>query len=183
MKQSYRLLRYDWPLHFALLVTDWLPDNVPFIRFRGWLSRRFLGSCAAGFEIGRQVSFYNPEKIHIGKNVYIAQGCRIIADDPIYIEDEVMLGPYCVITSANHTRKMGSFRQGEPRPAPVRIGRGSWLAAHVTVTAGTLIGEGVLVAAGAVTVGEIPGNVMVGGIPARVIKEYVDESTPLTNTR
>ena len=174
MNKLYRLIRYDLPVHFLLLFTNWLPDNVPFLIFRGAIVSKFLGSCGRNLQLGRDVSFYNPSKIHIGEDVYIGHGSRFIADELIELQDQVLLGPYCIVASSNHTRLGNSYRFGIPKQSPITIGKGSWLAAHVTVTAGSRIGPGTLVAAGAVTRGELPPNTVVGGIPASVIKVLTD---------
>lgn len=76
------ILRYDWPLHFILFFTNWLPDNVIFLRLRGFLSRPFFGSCG--------------HSLNIGRDVYIDYGCVFMAIDKISVGDEVMLSPYCV---------------------------------------------------------------------------------------
>lgn len=52
---------------------------------------------------------------------------------------------------------------------PIKIGRGSWLAAHAVVRAGVTIGSGVLVAGNAAVTKDVPDNVMVGGVSAKVI--------------
>jgi hypothetical protein len=59
-------------LHFVLLVTNWLPDNVVFLRFRGFLAGFFLNGSCKNLRLGRNVTFYNPSKIFISDNVYIA---------------------------------------------------------------------------------------------------------------
>lgn len=51
------------------------------------------------------------------------------------------------------------------------VGKGVWIGAGVIVLGGAVIGAGSVVAAGAVVIGTIPENVMVGGVPARVIKD------------
>lgn len=170
MKNLHRLLRYDFPLHFFLLLTNWLPDNVLFLRLRGALVRPFLGKCGINLRLGRNVTFYNPSSITLGKDVYIAQGTWFMAGERITVGDEVLVGPYCVIVSANHTRKGRSYRYGATQLAPISISNGCWLAAHVTVTAGTTIGEGCLIAANSVIRGTIPGDVVAAGVPAKVIK-------------
>ena len=58
-----------------LLFTNWLPDNVIFINLRGRLARPFFKKCGKNLGIGRNVCFYNPSKMEIGTNVYIAYGC------------------------------------------------------------------------------------------------------------
>jgi len=161
-------------MHLALFLTNWLPDNVIFLKFRGSLARLFLGSCGHYLKLARNITLYNPARIHFGNNIYIAYGCWLSAGEDIVVDDEVIFGPYCVVASENHSRLNGSFRFGEMKRAPIRIKRGSWLSAHVTLTAGSVIGEGSLIAAGAVVTKEIPANVLAGGVPARVLKEIGD---------
>ncbi|PKO09639.1 MAG: acyltransferase [Chloroflexi bacterium HGW-Chloroflexi-2] len=179
MKKIFRLLRYDWPLHFVLLFTNWLPDNVVFLRLRGWLASHFLGACGKDLRIGRNVTFYNPSRVYFGKNIYIAYGCWFNADSEIKLENEVQVGPYCVIVSSDHRISGYSFRYSEPSRLPIHIGVGSWLGSHVVVTAGTIIGSGSAIAASAVVVDDVPEKVLAGGIPAKVIKKLdnLDETT------
>lgn len=175
MKKLYRLLRYDWPVHFMLRLTNVLPDNVVFFRLRGALVRPFLGACGANLRLGRNITLYNPANIHLGNNIYIAYGGWFMAGEVITVGDEVLFGPYCVVVSSNHTRVNRSFRYGPPKLEPITIGKGSWIGAGVTLTAGTVIGQGSVVAAGAVVCREIPSDVLAGGVPACVIKTIQDE--------
>ncbi len=171
MNKLYRLFRYDWPLHFTLLLTNWLPDNVPCLWLRGFLAHFFIGSCGENLRLGRNISFYNPSKIHLGNRIYIAFGCWFMAGEDITIEDEVIFGPYGVIASSNHQFSNNSFRYGSAQQLPINIGKGSWVGAHVTVTAGANIGSGCLVAAGAVlTNRRYADHQMIAGVPAREIK-------------
>jgi maltose O-acetyltransferase len=174
MKGLKRLVRYDWPLHFVLLLTNWLPDNVIFLRLRGWLARPFLGRCGYNLRLGRNVTFYNPSAISLGRDVYVAQGTWFMAGETITVADEVLFGPYCVIVSSNHSRVNGSFRFGPAQREPISIGRGCWFGAHVTVAAGSTVGDGVLVAANSVVTGEIPADHLAAGLPARVIRPLDD---------
>jgi maltose O-acetyltransferase len=171
-----RLLRHDWPLHFTLLFTNWLPDNVLVLRLRGILVAPFLGSCGSDLRIGRNVSFYNPALMHIGSHVYIAYGCVFLANSRITLEDEVVLGPYIVFAAGNHTRKARSFRYGPRELAPIIVGAGTWIGAHTTVLGGATIGRGCLVASNsAVTRGIIPNDVVVAGAPKQIKKHLHDD--------
>lgn len=179
MKRLVIYLRYDWPLHFVLLLTDWLPDNVIFLRLRGWLAHFFFGACGRNLRLGRRLTFLNPKQIILGDDIFISLGSWIAAGDRIKIENEVMIGPYCVLNSDNHRRTEGSFRYADQEYLPIRIGRGSWIAAHCVITAGSNIGKGCLVAANAVVPkGEVPDNAVVGGTPARFIKWVEDDARP-----
>jgi len=172
MKKLLRLLRYDWPLHFVLLFTNWLPDNVIFLRLRGWFASPFFGSCGKNLRLGRNITFYNPSKMSFGNDIYIAYGCWLNAGDTITIKDEVLLGPYCVIVSSDHTLSDNSFRHSKPKHAPIEIKKGAWLGAKVVITAGSIIGEGSAIAAGAVVTENVIDRCLVGGVPAKTIKYY-----------
>jgi len=156
-------IRYQWPLHFILLVTNWLPDNVIFIRMRGFLARPFFKSCGKRLGIGRNVVFYNPSKISIGDDVYIAFGSWFSAADEIVIGDEVLFGPYNVVVSGNHTRLNGSFRFGQPSLGTICIEKGVWLGAHCTITASSKIMAGSLVASNTVVKGLLDSDSLYAG--------------------
>ncbi|MDE2127178.1 MAG: acyltransferase [Armatimonadetes bacterium] len=175
MRRLLNALWREWPLHFVMLAVNWLPDSRPCLQLRGALMRPFLRSAGRNLQIGRNVTVLNAGQLSVGNDVYIAQGTWIAAEEPISLGDEVLIGPYCVLVSAEHTRSDGSYRFGKHRPGPLEIGRGVWLAAHVVVTAGRTIGPGTLVAGGAVVTGDLPANAIAGGIPARVLKEVADE--------
>ncbi len=170
MRKIKRLLRYDWPLHFVLLFTNWLPDNIPFLRLRGFLANTFFKKCGKNLRLGRNLVFYNPSEISIGSDVYIGYGSWFSAGDTITIEDQVTLGPYCVIASSNHQRMGKTYFASGSINLPVCIRNGCWFGSHCVVTAGCEIGSGSLIAAGAVVTDSFPQNVMLGGVPAKVIK-------------
>ena len=130
----------------------------------------FLGSCGKDFRVGRDVTFYNARNIHIGENVYLAKGGWLNGSATISIEDEVIFGPYCVVAASSHTMLNESFRYGAPERKEIRIGRGSWIAGHCSITAGVNIGKGVLIAASSAVTKNIPDFSLAGGVPAKVIK-------------
>ena len=162
----FRWLRYDWPLYFVLLLSNWLPDNIVFLRLRGWLAHFFLGSCGENFRLGRNVSIYNPSKVYLGSDVYFAYGSWIAAGEKILIDDQVMLGPYSVIVSDNHTKENQSYRFSPSKKLPIHVGSGSWMAAHSVLTAGVDLGKGCLIAANSVVLkGKYCDESVIGGVP------------------
>lgn len=127
MNKVYRILRYDWPLHFVLLFTNFLPDNVLFMRFRGFLLSLFFKKCGRNLRVASRNVFYNSFNIEIGNDVYIAYGNWFNGSTLIQIGDEVMFGPKSIIVSGNHTKKNHSFRYGENTVKPISISKGTWI--------------------------------------------------------
>jgi maltose O-acetyltransferase len=172
-------LRYDYPLHFIMMLTSWFPSSVTFYRIRGFLARPFFGSCGENFRINRNVTFYNASSIRIGKNVYVAMGCVFLAMGDIEIGDEVMFGPYVVVTAGKHTKADASYRFAPEERAPIKIGSGTWVGAHTTIAGGALIGSGCVIGCNAaVTRGIIPDNALAVGVPAvvkRIEKDFLSE--------
>ena len=76
-------------------------------------------------------------------------------------------------TTPTRTRSCPIGRQW-PTEAPVRIGSGSWLGANAVILPGAQIGEHVVVAAGAVVRGGVPDRCVVAGVPARIVKRWVE---------
>ncbi|MBL7764905.1 MAG: acyltransferase [Chitinophagaceae bacterium] len=175
MANLRKLIRYDLPLHIVLRLTNWLPDNVSVIRLRGRLAAPFFKSCGKRLGLGRNITFYNPSGLDIGDDVYIAYGCWFNATGGIQIADEVLFGPYGVVVTSNHTKTAHSYRFGPSRIEPITIGKGSWIAAHVTILAGVNIGEGVLVAANSVVNKSVVNHQIVGGVPAKVLRDENNE--------
>jgi len=165
------LLRYNLPLHFVLFFTNWLPDNVIFLRLRGWLASFFFKQCGPNLRLGRNLSFYNPSNIKIGRDVYIAYGCWFLGADEIVIDNEVMFGPYCVIADANHTMLGESYRFGPPKIGKIKFESGCWIGAHSIILMNVIIGKAALVAANSLVNTDVGCFQIVGGVPAREIKK------------
>ena len=175
MKQLYYQLRFALPLWLAQLLTNWLPENKITIRIRGALARPFLGKCGKNLHLARDVTFLNPAGIKLGDDIYVATGCWVDGLGGLVIEDEVKISPYVVITTTSHCFKNNSVRFGGSCRRPVKIGKGTWLAAHVVIT-GAKIGSGAIVGANSVVTRDLPDNVFAAGTPAKVISPRKDAS-------
>jgi acetyltransferase-like isoleucine patch superfamily enzyme len=174
MIKAYRLFRYDWPLHFILVLSNWWPDNVALMRLRGYLISPFFHKCGKDLRVGRNNVFVDSYLIEIGDNVYIAYGNWFNGSGGLYIGDEILFGPKSVIVTSNHTRKSGSFRYGATQVKPIHIKSGSWIGGNCAVLAGSVIGEGSLIAANTVVNGAVPDNVMFAGNPGKVKKDICE---------
>ncbi len=108
------------------------------------------------------------KNINIGKNVFINFDCTFLALGGITIEDDVLIGPKVSLITENHPLEP-QHRKGLTGQ-PVHIKRNAWIGANATILPGVTIGENAVVAAGAVVSKDVPDHVVVGGIPAKIIK-------------
>lgn len=78
-----------------------------------------------------------------------------------------------VLATLNHA--MDPADRATMIPAPIHIGKRMWIGANATVLPGVTIGDGAVVAAGAVVTKDVPENTVVGGVPARVMRKIGKE--------
>jgi len=174
VRELWYQLRWALPLWVIGLLTNWLPENRITLRFRGSLTRPFLSRCGRNFQLGAYVTLRETHRMEVGNDVYIARGGWMDATGGLTLEDEVVLGPYVVISTSQHVFRDGSVRFGGNIARPVVVGRGTWIGAHASVKCGTGIGKGTLVGANAFVARDLPDQVIVGGVPARIIKPNED---------
>jgi acetyltransferase-like isoleucine patch superfamily enzyme len=141
-------------------------------RSGNWLRRLLYGyRSAASARVLDNVCIYYPERLDLGERSAISAGSQLNAGGGIQIDDDVLIGPGCVIWSQNHlfrdpTRIISE--QGYERKA-VRIESDVWLAARVIVLPGVHVRRGTVAAAGAVITKSTEPFSIVAGVPAKTI--------------
>ena len=144
--------------------------NIGQRKFRAFCGRLMLDKCGKkvniekGAVIGAHVELGDNSGIGINSN--IGSYCVIGKD--------VMMGPECIIYTANHKfddldKPMRS--QGFQEVKPVRIGDDVWIGGRVTILPGVQIGNHSIIGAGAVVTKDVPEWAIVAGNPA-VVKKY-----------
>ncbi|MDE6534972.1 MAG: sugar O-acetyltransferase [Muribaculaceae bacterium] len=130
-----------------------------------------LTGCKVDETLGLFPPFYTDcgKNIRFGKRVFVNSGCKFQDQGGIIVGDDVLIGHNCVIATLNHV--MDPDRRADMIPAPVRIGNKVWVGANVTILQGVTIGDGAIIAAGAVVNKDVPPRTIVGGVPARVLKQ------------
>lgn len=106
--------------------------------------------------------------ISIGKNVFINFDCTFLALGGITIEDDVLIGPKVSLITENHP--LNTRERKGLIGKPIHIKKNAWIGANAVILPGVTIGENAVVAAGAVVSKDVPDNTIVGGIPAKFIK-------------
>jgi acetyltransferase-like isoleucine patch superfamily enzyme len=128
-----------------------------------------------GSEIDESVNIFTPLYINygkhtkIGKNVFINFDCTFLDLGGITIEDGVLIAPKVSLLSEGHP--IDPDNRHALVPKAIHIKKNAWIGAGVTVLQGVTIGENSVVAAGSVVSKDVPDNVIVGGTPAKIIKE------------
>lgn len=108
------------------------------------------------------------KNIKVGKNVFINSGCRFQDQGGISIGDGTLIGHNVVLATLNHG--IAPDERHDLFPAPIHIGRNVWIGANATVLPGVTIGDNSVIAAAAVVTKNVPANVVVAGVPAKVIR-------------
>ncbi|MBP3198600.1 MAG: sugar O-acetyltransferase [Eubacterium sp.] len=138
--------------------------------------KAMLGSVGEKVWIAKTFNCDNGQKIHIGNNFTGNHNLTILDIREVYIGDNVMIGPHTLITTVGHSLSPMSRRKHMAFAKPVHIGNDVWIGGNVTILPGVTIGNNVVVAAGAVVTEDIPDNCLVGGVPARKIKDIEDDT-------
>lgn len=109
------------------------------------------------------------KNINVGKNVFINSGCRFQDQGGITIGDGALIGHNTVLATLNHD--IDPKKRSTMHPAPITIGKDVWIGANATIVPGVDIGDGAIIAAGAVVTQNVPPHVIAGGVPAKVLKK------------
>jgi acetyltransferase-like isoleucine patch superfamily enzyme len=110
--------------------------------------------------------------IIIGDRVFIGNNCLFNLIEGLLIGDDTMIAANCKFIDHDHgTKKDKLLRLQEATKASINIGSDVWIGANVIVLKGVTIGDGAIVAAGAIVNKNIPSYEIWGGIPAKKIGE------------
>lgn len=137
------------------------------IRF--WMARNFIEYCGSNVNID-QGAWFNPE-LQIGNNSGVGMNSKL--NGRIYIGNDVMMGPECIMYSYSHAHSridIPMCQQGFEKETPIHIGNDVWLGARVIILPDVTIGDHVIIGAGAVVTKNVPDYAIVGGNPARIIR-------------
>ena len=142
--------------------------------------------CAVHLGRGATLSVRGTVQIHRGTRVFVHDGARLEIGNRSFVNDcstvtcfqHITIGSGCAIswnTNILDTNAHELAIGGQPRPrsGPVTIGDQVWIGTGATVLAGVTIGDGAVIAAGSVVAAAVPGQTLVAGNPARVVREDV----------
>lgn len=107
--------------------------------------------------------------IKVGTGCYFNKESYLRAE--VTIGNDVLVGPFVKFVTDSHEIGPKSKRGGPYYRTSITVGDGVWIGASVTIVGNVSIGAGAVVAAGSLVNKDVPANTMVGGVPAKKIKD------------
>ena len=168
----------QWKKRFAECLYEVVAKKMPISYKRGgyrakklreWCARQIMAKVGENVNIEKGAEFES--LCEIGNNSGI--GIDAIIGGHVVIGDDVMMGRQCIIICRNHSFKRTDIpmnMQGFEKGTTVKIGNDVWIGDRVTILPGVEIGNGCIIAAGAVVTKSVPDYSIVGGVPAKIIK-------------
>ena len=113
------------------------------------------------------------ENIHVGENFYANAGCVILDAAEVLIGDDCVIGPQVGIYTATHPINPQERASVLGYAKAIKIGHNCWIGGHATINPGIKLGDNVVVASGSVVTKSFDDNVVIGGNPAKVLKNLL----------
>lgn len=149
---------------FVLELVGWIPSHL----IRNTLYRMAGIRIGKGSTIHVGCRFYQPNGVTIGEDTSVGDRCFLDGRAPLVIGNHTSIASQVLIYNSQHDIHDEWFT---PIEAPVRIGSYVFIGPRAILLAGVTIGDGAVVAAGAVVVKDVQRGTIVGGVPAQAIGE------------
>src|SRR5437763_4974041 len=162
--------------------TNYLINHIPSYKVRHAWYRHVLGwhiGPKAAILMGQHVQMAgvrtSGQKVSIGRGTVINQGCLLYTTGGLVIGEHVSISSGVWLVTGTHDMNDPQFVDIYK---PIVIGDYVWIGVRATILGGVTVGKGAVVMAGAVVTQDVPCYAVVGGVPARVIRQR--EMRPLT---
>lgn len=142
------------------------------------LLRELFGSIGNEYDVEPPFRCDYGFNIHVGENFYANFDCVFLDVCEIRIGDNCFLGPGVHIYTATHPLEAWERNSGVEFGRPVTIGDNVWIGGRAVINPGIRIGNNAVVASGAIVTKDVPDHAVVGGNPARIIKQMVNACGP-----
>ncbi|MCI1592876.1 MULTISPECIES: sugar O-acetyltransferase [Heyndrickxia] len=140
---------------------------------RTQLLKELLGSTGENIYMEPNIRFDYGYNTHVGENFFANFDCTILDVCKVQVGDNCMFGPGVHIYTATHPLNPIERNSGKEYAKPITIGNNVWVGGSAVINPGVTIGDNVVIASGAVVTKDVPDNVVVGGNPAKVIKQII----------
>ena len=162
---SGRLRELAWWLARCLFFDHRFPIPSP---IKTVVLRYFGAQVGRGVVIRSRVNITFPWRLQLGDHVWIGDEVLILNLDQVTIGSNVCISQRAFLCTGGHNYRKQGF---DLVTAPIVVADHCWIGAAVFMAPGVILGEESVCAAGGVVVKNVPAKVVVGGNPAKVIKE------------
>ena len=129
----------------------------------------FDGRIGEGSRVMSPLTAVRPNKVTIGRNAVVMNGCLMMSAGGIDIDDDVQIAANVQLISNNHD----PYERNVITCKRVHICKGAWIGAGSTILPGVTVGKHAIVGAASVVTKDVPDYAVAVGNPARVIR-YLD---------
>lgn len=141
------------------------------------LEKELFGSTGEHIFVAPPLRVDYGRHVHLGENVYCNMDCLFLDVNTITIGNNVMLGPRVSLLTAGHPIDADIRISDLEFGLPITIEDNVWIGGSATILPGITVGKNSIVAAGAIVTRDVPENVIVGGNPAKIIRNVTEEDT------
>jgi len=147
------------------------------------IKKAMLKECGDNVTIGKNTNL-SYQNMRVGSNVYIGRNCEFLSSRAeIIIGNDVMFAPHVSIITGDHrinVKGKTMFSVGDDEKLPendqnVCFKGDNWIGMNATILKGVVVGEGAVIAAGAVVNKDVPPHTIVAGVPAKVVKKRFED--------
>jgi len=135
------------------------------------IAEKLFGKCGRKLYIEPTFRCDYGFNIEFGDNIFINFDCVILDCARVKIGDNCLIAPQVGIYTAAHPTALEERLSGLEYAREVVIGNNCWIGGHSTICPGVRLGDNVIVAAGSVVTKSFGDNVIIGGNPAKIIRE------------
>jgi len=135
------------------------------------LIKSLFGSTGQNIHIEPSFRCDYGRNIHVGENFYANFDCVILDVAEVRFGNNCLLAPQVGIYTATHPLLPQERNRGLELAKQITIGDNCWIGGHATINPGVKLGDNVVVASGAVVTKSFGSNMVIGGNPAKVIRE------------
>lgn len=163
-----------FPRWFLLFIWNCTANHsqLIFVGIRYIILSALIKECGSNVSIGTNVRILGWDRLSIGNNVSIHSNCYLDAAGIIHIGNDVSIAHNSTILSSNHdwTQADIPIKYNSLKFSQVKINNDVWIGCGCRILAGVTVGSRSIVAAGAVVNKKVDAGTIVGGVPARLIK-------------
>ncbi|WP_246943691.1 maltose acetyltransferase domain-containing protein [Bacillus pinisoli] len=138
---------------------------------RTQLLKELLGSTGEHVYMEPNIRFDYGYNTYVGENFFANFDCTILDVCEVRFGDNCMFAPGVHIYTATHPLHPSERNSGKELAKPITFGNNVWIGGSAVINPGVTVGNNVVIASGAVVTKDVPDNVVVGGNPARIIKQ------------